>query len=86
MTPQQTFRPTSCLDYLKRGVTKCGYYKIYDNTGNSFPVYCDMKSEPGNAWTLVMSFSTKNRFFRQFLKQALKQNAPINENAPNWNL
>ncbi|KAL9953397.1 hypothetical protein ACROYT_G040809 [Oculina patagonica] len=52
---QETFRPTSCVDYLSRGASKCGIYKLYDNAGNSYPAYCDLKSEPGTAWTLVMS-------------------------------
>ena len=80
------FRPTSCLDYLLKGASKCGIYKLYDNGGNSFPAYCDLKSEPETAWTLVMSLSNVNRKLPAFLKTAFKQNAPVNENAQNWNL
>ena len=80
------FRPTSCLDYLLKGACKCGVYKLYDNSGNSFPAYCDLKSEPGTAWTLVMSWSTQNRRLPAFMKIPFKYNAPVNENAHNWNL
>ena len=52
---QGRFRPTSCVEYGQQGAYKDGIYKIYDNDGNSFPAYCDLKSEPGIAWTLVIS-------------------------------
>ena len=83
---QDPFRPTSCLDYLSRGASNCGMYKLYDNAGNSYPAYCDMKSEPGTAWTLVMSSSTKHRALPSFRSVPLNGNAPVNENAQNWNL
>ena len=82
---QETFRPTSCLDYLSRGASKCGIYKLYDNAGNSYPAYCDLKSEPGTAWTLVMSWANIYRKLPAFLKTPFKYNAPVNENAHNWN-
>lgn len=80
------FRPTSCLDYLSRGASICGMYKLYDNAGNSYPAYCDMKSEPGTAWTLVMSWANMNRALPSFRTVPLNGNAPVNENAQNWNL
>ena len=81
-----TFRPTSCLDYLSRGACICGMYKLYDNAGNSYPAYCDLKSEPGTAWTLVMSWANMHRALPSFRNVPLKGNAPVNENAQNWNL
>ena len=78
--------PTSCHDYLLKGASKCGIYKLYDNGGNSFPAYCDLKSEPDTAWTLVMSWSTQYRRLPAFTKIPFKYNAPVNENAKNWNL
>ena len=83
---QDTFRPTSCLDYLSRGSSTCGMYKLYDNAGNSYPVYCDVKSEPGTAWTLVMSWANRHRALPSFRSVPFKSNAPVNENAQNWNL
>ena len=35
---------------------------LYDSfTGKSYPAYCDLKSEQGTAWTLVMSWNSRNR-------------------------
>ena len=81
---QGRFRPTSCVEYGQQGASKDGIYKIYDNDGNSFPAYCDLKSEPGIAWTLVMSWSKKNRFISAFRSTPFHANAPENENSPNW--
>jgi len=83
---RDVFRPTSCLDYLLRGASECGIYRLYDNSGNSFPAYCDLKSEPGTAWTLVMSWSNKNRQIPVFNKNPFKNSAPVNENSHNWNM
>ena len=83
---RKLFRPTSCLDYLLRGSSKCGVYRLYDNGGNSYPAYCDLNSEPGTAWTLIMSWSTRNRKLPAFDKFPFKYNSPVNENAQNWNL
>ena len=81
---QPNFRATACIDYLRRGSSKNGIYKLYDSTGNSYPAYCDLKSEPGTAWTLVMSWSTSNRRLPAFDSTPFKINAPVNENAQNW--
>ena len=59
-------KPRSCVDHLKNGSKQCGYYKIYDIAGNGFTVYCDMETEPGAAWTLVVSWSLKNKGFSNF--------------------
>ncbi|XP_068682683.1 uncharacterized protein [Montipora foliosa] len=80
------FRATSCLDHLIKGASKCGIYRLYDNTGNSFPAYCDLKSEPGTAWTLVMSWSTQYRSLPAFKQTPFKIDAPVNENSHNWKL
>ena len=61
-------------------------YRIYDAAGNSFPAYCDFKSEPGTAWTLVISWANKHRSLPTFKATPFKNNAPVNENAHNWNL
>ena len=72
--------------YLSRGDSICGMYKLYDNVGNSYPAYCDLKSEPGTAWTLVMSWANMHRALPSFRTVPLTGNAPVNENAQNWNL
>ena len=81
-----TFHPYSCLDYLKQGASKCGIYKLFESSSNSYPAYCDLQSESGSAWTLVMSWSSVNRNLHAFHKADLKNNVPVNENAQNWNL
>ena len=81
---QGRFRPTSCVEYGQQGVSKDGIYKIYDDDGNSFPAFCDLKSEPGIAWTLVMSWSKKNRLVSAFYNTPLQINAPENETSPNY--
>ncbi|XP_068682780.1 uncharacterized protein [Montipora foliosa] len=80
------FRATSCLDHLIKGASKCGIYQLYDIAGNSFPAYCDLKSEPGTAWTLVMSWSTQYRSLPAFQFTPFKIDVPVNENSHNWKL
>ena len=75
---------TSCVEYGQQGFYKDGIYKIYDNDGNSLPSFCDLKSEPGIAWTLVMSWSKNNRFISAFRSTPFSSNAPENETSPNW--
>ena len=75
----------SCLDHLKSGTTKNGYYSIIDQSGASLTVYCDFESEPGSAWTLVMSWSLQNKDLPAFKSTTLTENALVNEKTPNWN-
>ena len=81
---QGRFWPKSCVEYGQQGAYKDGVYKIYDNGGNSFPAYCDLRSEPGFAWTLIMSWSRENRFISAFHNTPLQFNAAEKENSPNW--
>ncbi|XP_046849119.1 uncharacterized protein LOC124442668 [Xenia sp. Carnegie-2017] len=77
----------SCVDYLRKGYKSDGFYDIYDfNTNKIITVYCDLTSEPGSAWTLVMSFALKNRLTNSMNARALLQNVPINEQSPNWGI
>ena len=48
-----------------------------------FKVYCDFTSEPGWAWTLVMSESLQN-IGKPFTRQALFANEPMSSEVPNW--
>ena len=61
-------------------------YQLNDSSGNSFPAYCDFKSEPGFAWTLVMSWANKYRTLSAFRSIPFKINAPVNENSLVWNM
>ena len=80
------FRPNSCVDYLRRGISQSGRYKLYDQTGKTYAAYCDMKSELDTAWTMVMSWTPVNRRLSAFFKIPFKYNSPKNEDAPNWDL
>ena len=61
------FRPNSCVDYLRRGISLSGRYKLYDQTGKTYAAYCD-KSELDTAWTMVMSWTPVNRRLSAFFK------------------
>ena len=76
----------SCLDHLKSGTSKNGYYSIIDQSGSSLTVYCDFESEPGSAWTLVMSWSLQNNNLPAFRSTPLTENVLVNEKTPNWNV
>ena len=44
-----------------------------------------MTSESGKAWTLVMSWATRNKGMVEFQSTALSIDSPVDENLPNWN-
>ena len=48
-----------------------------------FKVYCDFTSEPGWAWTLVMSESLQN-VGKPFTRRGLFTNEPMSPEVPNW--
>jgi len=75
----------SCLDHLKSCTPKNGFYSILDQSGATLTVYCDFESEPGSAWTLVMSWALKNKDLSAFKIIPLTENALVNEKTPNWN-
>ena len=77
--------PHSCADHLVNGYSTSGPYDIYDGSGNSYPVYCDMSSEPGTVWTLVMSTSFEKALARvELSKVGLIVDQPVNQENPNW--
>ena len=76
--------PQTCLDYLKDGVQANGYYSVAGQNGETTIVYCDFTSEPGSAWTLVMSWSLANKNLAAFKSNPLTENVPVNEKTPNW--
>ena len=47
--------------------------------------YCDLSSEPGAAWTLVMSWNQASKDLPHFRSKPLLEDAPINQKTPNWN-
>ncbi len=56
-TVRHTPSPRGCIDYLLGGNLENGYYTLYDKQNQRYTAYCDFTSEPGSAWTLVVSFS-----------------------------
>ena len=74
----------TCLDHLKQGKTKNGYFRISDTSGGKLTVYCDFTSEPGSAWTLVMSWANHNRLLPAFKSNPLTDNVKVNDKTPNW--
>ena len=75
----------SCLDFLHLGRSKNGFYLLWDK-GKRYLAYCDFASEPGSAWTLVMSWSAKHKNLTNFQTKPLTQDAPINHKTPNWEM
>lgn len=47
----------SCFDYLWHNKDAAsGYYDVWDKSDNKYRVFCDMRPEKFEAWTLVMSY------------------------------
>ena len=76
--------PRSCKE-ARQLISKpaSGYFYIQDNSCDKFKVYCDFTSEPGWAWTLVMSESLQN-VQKPFTQRGLFKNEPMNPDVPNW--
>ena len=60
-----------------------GFYQI-SLYNSHVTIYCDFESERGSAWALVESFSFENSKIKQVREHSLSENAPLNENTPNW--
>ena len=78
--------PKSCLDHFRSGSQTNGYYTVAAQDGATLTVYCDFESEPGSAWTLIMSWSLQNKNLPAFKSEPLTGNVPVNEKSPNWNI
>ena len=76
--------PRSCIDHLRVGAKTNGFYSVAGENGETLSVYCDFESEPGSAWTLVISWSLENKNLPAFQSQPLTENVPVNEKTPNW--
>jgi len=84
----QGYIPRSCLDYLRRGIRRTGLYVLFDHNGQVYRAFCDFSSEPPlSAWTLVMSWvTTKYQNKTNFKSRAFYDDAPVNEEIPNWEI
>jgi hypothetical protein len=74
----------SCLDHFNHGSKTSGYYTILDLKEKARTVYCDMESEPGSVWTLVMSFTRENKDVNAFRSKAMYERSATNPSTPNW--
>lgn len=79
-------KPRSCLEAWNQGARTSGFYLIQGRTECLFyQMYCDFSSEPGWAWTLVMSQGFGNRG-QIFAKSPFLKGAPKNHRTPNWEM
>ncbi|XP_065052547.1 uncharacterized protein LOC135681848 [Rhopilema esculentum] len=75
-------RKYSCLDWRYDSAMVNGIYRISDDDGVEFNVYCDFTSEPNSVWTLIESFSLdKNNMFKN---KPFKIDFSYSEDSPNW--
>lgn len=75
--------PRSCVEVWERGARVSGLFCVQDSVGNLQKVYCDLASEYGWVWTLVMSQSLENRN-ETFAQSGLLVDTPKNAEIPNW--
>ena len=78
------FIARSSLDYLQHGKFENGFYWLFDDQFHRYVAYCDFSSEPGAAWTLVMSWNRASKDLPQIRSKTFLQDAPINHKTPNW--
>ena len=72
------------MEVWKRGTHASGVFCIRDSVGRLRKMYCDLDSESGWAWTLVMSQSLENSA-ETFAQSGLFVDLPMNADTPNWN-
>ena len=75
--------PRDCVEAWESGARASGFFCIQDSVGYLQKVYCDLASEPGWAWTLVMSQSLRNSA-EPFAQSGLLVDLPKNAELPNW--
>ena len=72
----------TCLDWRYDSAMVNGIYRISDDDGVEFNVYCDFTSEPNSVWNLLESFSLdKNNLFKN---KPFKTDFSYSEDSPNW--
>ena len=74
----------TCLDYLQHGIFENGFHWLFDDQNQRYVAYCDLSSEPGTAWTLVVSWNRASKNLPHFRSKTFLEDAPINHNNPNW--
>ena len=62
-----------------------GYYWLFDDQNQRYVSYCDLSSEPGAAWTLVVSWNKASKNL-SFSKQEISTGRTSQPQNPNWNV
>ena len=77
--------PRDCKEHYRNGARHRGVYTVQSDQGG-LSVYCDMLSEAGYIWTLVMSYSLDNvtNHPSKFQTTPLYVDSPFQEDTPNW--
>ena len=80
----QKRRATSCKEQLwKNEGSKSGLYQLFDPTIKTmYEVFCDAISEEGFIWTLIESFSRRNK--NEFEDKVFFKDYPKNQEAFTW--
>ena len=74
-------KPKDCMQIYKGGAHTNGNYMIHTDE-EKFKVFCDFTSDKPFVWTLVHSFSLKNKDVVQAV--SLLKDLAVDEDNPNW--
>lgn len=69
---------------LESGFYSSGFYTVWDSRNHPFRVFCDLASENGWAWTLVMSQAYHNKDIKKLTKVPFYVDGSLNADNPNW--
>ena len=72
------------MDLLESGFYSSGFYTVWDSRSHPFRVFCDLASENGWAWTLVMSQAYRNKDIKKLTKVPFYVDGSLNPSNPNW--
>ena len=80
----QKRRATSCKEQLQKNRgSRSRVYQLFDSkTISLYEVFCDANSEKGFVWTLIESFSRRNK--NEFAKKPFYKGYPITQDAFTW--
>ena len=80
----QKRRATSCKEQLQKNRgSRSRVYQLFDPTTISlYEVFCDANSEKGFVWTLIESFSRRNK--KEFANKPFYKGYPTTQDAFTW--
>ena len=65
-----------------QGKAVSGVYHLKDSTQNVYETFCDFTTENDFVWTLIESFSFRNK--AEFMDKPFFKSYPVNEKAFTW--